>query len=89
MVAVKHDPTPLTDVGPDAERLLDSCATRAAIGAGIGWLDTDHWDLVERSIIGEPENEAAPGGITDRLCQMPIFDEVGYPQFFIGKEIVR
>jgi hypothetical protein len=44
---------------------------------------------MEYSIILQPEEEAAPAGITDGLCQFPILHEIGYSQLFVGNEIVR
>lgn len=73
---------------PDGECFLDTCSTCATVRRGIGWLDADHGDLMACSILLQPEDEAAPAGITDRRCQLSIFDEIGYPQRFIGNEIV-
>jgi len=74
---------------PDGECFLDTCATRATVLCRIGWLDADHRDGMDCPIVGEPQDKAAPGGIADRLCQFPIFDEIGYAQCLESNQIVR
>ena len=68
---------------------FDACATPAAILTREGWLNRYHRYAMEGTVVVHPRQKAAPGGITDTLCQTPVFHEVAYPKVFIGNQIVR
>ena len=53
------------------------------------WLNRYNGNVMDMSIVGEPRQETAPGGITDALCQLPILNQVAYLEVFIGNQIVR
>ncbi len=73
----------------DGKTFLDSSATRTAILTRPRWFNCYDRDAMNHTIVGEPREEASPGGIADALCQFPVLDEVSYLEVFIGNQIVR
>ena len=44
---------------------------------------------MDMPVVVQPGQEATPRAVTDAFCQLPILDEVGDLQVFIGNQIVR
>src|SRR5690349_10556427 len=77
VVAIHHQTTGRTHVGTHAQSLFDERATSTTLLTRVVGSNFDHWDSVQRSIIVDPGQEAAPGCIADTLGKVVIAYHVG------------
>src|SRR6266446_8839768 len=89
VVSIHHQATMRTHVRAYTERLVDPLATPGTVLRGEVGCHRSHVHLVQCPIIVHPLQEPPPGGITDRLSESMIFDQVSNLQVFIGNQVVR
>ena len=72
----------------DAERLLHPIATARAILRREARRDGYDGDALQPCVVADPTEEAIPARIVDTLGKVPIRDQMGYLQVFVGNQVV-
>jgi hypothetical protein len=93
---VQHQPTARAHMRPHPQRLLHPHPARCPVGQDpatvlgcVGRRHGHHRDTAELTVIAEPVQEEAPGGIVDALGKTAVLGHIGDPHVFVGDQIVR
>src|SRR6266702_2685229 len=79
----------MTDVRTHTQSLLHERPTGNTVLTGVVWGNRNDRNVMQHTIVLDPEQEPAPTSIVNGLGEMMVLDHVPYFQVFVGNQIAR